>query len=145
MGMNIESRAKATLIMTTLLVVGLILGYLIATTTFPKLEKRIEDKFGKRAIGAMRQIYLFKSIIIMVNISLLFGLLAVYIYSFFRTSSSFLLGLSIFIGVLLIQSILSLPALHVFLSTLPNFGLIGVLQDIFETIALVILFYLSME
>jgi len=145
MGMNMEPRAKATLIMITLLVIGLTLGYLVAVSTFPKLEKRIEDKFSERAIGAIRQIYVFKNIIVMVNISLLFSLLVVYIHSFLRTSSSFLLGLSVFIGVLLVQSVLSLPVLYVVFATLPSFSLIGTLQDIFEMTALIILFYLSME
>lgn len=145
MKMEIDPKAKATIILVILLVVGLVLGSIIAATTFSKFEKKIEERLGRRAVGTIRQIYVFTSVINMINISLLSGLLAVYINSFLKTSSNFLLGLSIFIGVLLIQSILSLPVLHAIFAATLGFSLIEVLQNIFESIALIILFYLSME
>ena len=112
---------------------------------FPKIEKRIGEKFGEKIVGAAKQVFIFRSVIIMINTSLLFGLLIIYLYSFFRTSSSFLLGLSIFIGVLFVKSVLSMVALHTALSGVGAFSLMAALQNMFETIALVILFYLSME
>ena len=143
--MKINPTAKSTLIMVVLLLLGLIFGAIVANKTFSKIEKRIEEKYGRRVVEAVKQTYIFKTVIVAINIFLLLGLLALYISSFIKTSSNFMLGLSIFIGVLFIQSILSLPILHAALGAIPSFGLLGVLSNIFETIALVILFYLSME
>ncbi|HEB37255.1 MAG TPA: hypothetical protein ENI14_01140 [Thermoplasmatales archaeon] len=145
MDMRDNPTAKFTLIIVALLLAGLIFGAIIANKTFSKIEKRIEEKYGRRVVEAVKQTYIFKTVIVAINIFLLLGLLALYISSFIKTSSNFMLGLSIFIGVLFIQSILSLPILHAALGAIPSFGLLGVLSNIFETIALVILFYLSME
>ena len=145
MGMRDNPTAKFTLIIVALLLAGLIFGAIIANKTFSKIEKRIEEKYGRKVVEAVKQTYIFKTVIVAINIFLLLGLLALYISSFLKTSSNFMLGLSIFIGVLFIQSILSLPILHAALGAIPSFGLLGALSNIFETIALVILFYLSME
>lgn len=146
MKMDVDPKVKVTIILVVLLVAGLIVGSVISMITFPKIEKRMEGRFGRAAMLAVRQIYTFRNIIIMTNIILLMGLLVVYIKGFLKTSSSFMLGLSIFVGVLFIQTILSIPILHFILSPeIPVFGLLDLLQNIFETIALIILFYLSME
>ena len=143
--MKINPTAKSTLIMVVLLLVGLIFGAIVANKTFSKIEKRMEEKYGKRITEAAKQMYIFRTVIVAINIFLLLGLLALYVNSFLKTSSNFMLGLSIFVAVLLIQSILSLPILHATFGAIPSFSLVGALSNIFETIALVILFYLSME
>ena len=143
--MKINPTAKSTLIMVVLLLVGLIFGAIVANKTFSKIEKRMEEKYGKRITEAAKQMYIFRTVIVAINIFLLLGLLALYVNSFLKTSSNFMLGLSIFVAVLFIQSILSLPILHAAFGAIPSFSLVGTLSNIFETIALVILFYLSME
>ena len=145
MSMKINPTAKSTLIMVVLLLVGLIFGAIVANKTFSKIEKRMEEKYGKRITEAAKQMYIFRTVIVAINIFLLLGLLALYVNSFLKTSSNFMLGLSIFVAVLFIQSILSLPILHAAFGAIPSFSLVGALSNIFETIALVILFYLSME
>ena len=143
--MKINPTAKSTLIMVVLLLVGLIFGAIVANKTFSKIEKRMEEKYGKRITEAAKQMYIFRTVIVAINIFLLLGLLALYVNSFLKTSSNFMLGLSIFVAVLFIQSILSLPILHAAFGAIPSFSLVSALSNIFETIALVILFYLSME
>jgi hypothetical protein len=81
-----------------------------------------------------------------INIFLLIGLLWVYGNTYAHTKSNFMLGLIFFIGVLLIQSIFSLPILHVFFGySTYGLGPFGFLPNLFETFALIILLLLSME
>lgn len=68
---------------------------------------------------------------IVANLALLFILLIIYMQNFRKTKSFFMLGLSFFVGVLLLQKIL-----FYYLPTLPQF---------FETMALSILLMLSLD
>ena len=143
--MRIDPTTRATLLILSLLILGLLLGYAIASLSFSKLEKRLEESKGEKVARIARQIYIVKMVIIAMNIFLLLGLLIIYIRSFIKTSSSFMLGLSIFIGVMLAKSLISLPILGITLGIPSGFSMLGVLPNIFETLALIILFYLSME
>lgn len=143
--MRIDPTTRATLLILSLLILGLLLGYAIASFSFSKLEKRLEESKGEKVARIARQIYIVKMVIIAMNIFLLLGLLIIYIRSFIKTSSSFMLGLSIFIGVMLAKSLISLPILGITLGIPSGFNMLGVLSNIFETLALIILFYLSME
>ena len=143
--MRIDPTTRATLLILSLLILGLLLGYAIASLSFSKLEKRLEESKGEKVARIARQIYIVKMVIIAMNIFLLLGLLIIYIRSFIKTSSSFMLGLSIFIGVMLAKSLISLPILGITLGIPSGFSMLGVLSNIFETLALIILFYLSME
>ena len=66
-----------------------------------------------------------------VNILLLFALLVIYLISFHKTKSYFTLGLSFFIGVLLMQRFM--------------FFFFPLVPQLFETLALVILLILSLD
>jgi len=143
--MRIDPTTRATLLILSLLILGLLLGYAIASFSFSKLEKRLEESKGEKVARIARQIYIVKMVIIAMNIFLLLGLLIIYLRSFIKTSSSFMLGLSIFIGVMLAKSLISLPILGITLGIPSGFNMLGVLSNIFETLALIILFYLSME
>lgn len=143
--MRIDPTTRATLLILSLLILGLLLGYAIASFSFSKLEKRLEESKGEKVARIARQIYIVKMVIIAMNIFLLLGLLIIYLRSFIKTSSSFMLGLSIFIGVMLAKSLISLPILGITLGIPSGFSMLGVLPNIFETLALIILFYLSME
>ncbi|HID25073.1 MAG TPA: hypothetical protein EYP23_01220 [Thermoplasmata archaeon] len=90
--------------------------------------------------------YTLATVIICMNLMLLLGLLGAYIQSYRETKSSFLLGLTMFLSVLVVQSILSLPIIHVSVGIiLYQSNLFTILPNLFEMIALIILFYLSME
>ena len=90
--------------------------------------------------------YVLGTVIVCMNMFLLLGLLGSYISSFRRTKSSFLLGLVLFLGVLFMKSLLSLPFISILLgNSLYQSGIFSILPNMFETIALIILFYLSME
>lgn len=66
-----------------------------------------------------------------INIILLFSLLVIYLISFHKTKSYFTLGLSFFIGVLLMQRFM--------------FFFFPLVPQLFETLALAILLVLSLE
>lgn len=76
----------------------------------------------------LRLVYLISMIL---NMLLLLALLIIYLHSFRKTKSYFTLGLSFFIGVLLMQRMLFL-----FFPLIPQ---------LFETLALAILIVLSLE
>ena len=147
-----DPKIKAIGIIFLLVVIGLILGVVISQLSISYASDKLSERYGElnqriqMLINAFKDMYILATSIICINILLLLGLLGIYVDSFRKTKSSFLFGLLLFIGVLFIQSVLSLPILQ---STL-GFGgydmsLIGVLPNLFETIALVILLYLSME
>jgi len=85
----------------------------------------LKEKLGS---SFLRLVYLVS---VVLNMILLLALLIIYLNSFRKTKSSFTLGLSFFIGVLLMQRILFL-----FFPLIPQ---------LFETLALAILFVLSLE
>ena len=142
---------KGFALVALLIVIGIVLGLVLSTVSL-SLAKEQAERRGWRP-PADKQLptefvfrYYTASIIITINIMLLVGLLGVYLQTYAATKSSFMLGLMFFIGVLLIQSILSLPLLHtLFGYTFFGLGPFGILPGFFETIALVILIILSME
>jgi hypothetical protein len=70
-------------------------------------------------------------------------LLGYYVDSFRKTKSNFMLGLILFLGVLFLQALLSLPPLQLALGqSVFDIGIFNILPNLFETIALIILFYL---
>ena len=85
----------------------------------------LKEKLGS---SFLRLVYLIS---VVLNMILLLALLIIYLHSFRKTKSYFTLGLSFFIGVLLMQRILFL-----FFPLIPQ---------LFETLALAILLVLSLE
>ena len=147
---RMDPKAKAVVILFVLLVVGAIVGLAISKVSLTYARQRAQGRYGgewaQRVVQVFADMYTLGTIIICMNLLLLLGLLGSYIESFRKTKSSFLLGLILFIGVLFVQSLLSLPIISVSLGY-PSyqFGLFSILPNMFETIALIILFYLSME
>jgi competence protein ComGC len=147
---EINPKTKAIGMIIVLLVVGLIVGLIISTASVTYASTRIQQS-GRQNLqrwfnAQQPDMYKLGTSIICMNIFLLLGLLSVYIRVFQTTKSSFMLGLLLFIGVLFVQSILSLPILHAALGFIDyDIGLLGILANMFETLALVILLYLSME
>jgi hypothetical protein len=150
---EMDPKTKAIAIIIVLLCVGLIVGGVISKISIDYAERTILEKWGEditprvqRLIDALKDMYTLGTIIICTNIFLLLGLLFIYGNTLRKTKSSFIFGLLLFIGILFIQSIISLPILHATLGYLwYSVSLFGVLPNMFETIALIILLYLSME
>lgn len=107
---------------------------------------------------AFRFNFTLDTIIICMNIALLLGLLFAYRKDYKQTQSPFLLGLTIFLLVLFVQSVLSLPILNMLVSIIEigrqgalnifltyKSSIFGIISHFFETMALMILFYLSRE
>ena len=143
-GKEIDPKAKAIAVIILLLVLGMIVGLAISKVSIDYARRKYQDQESyQRLINLIATVYTLSTSIICMNIFLLLGLLRIYIQLFRSTKSGFLLGLSLFIGVLLIQSFLSLPLFPAALGE--SLSLYGILPNMFETIALIILLYLSME
>ena len=148
--MNENGKTKALAMVVILLIVGAIIGFTLSYVSFKKGKEQLEKYRGEKVGGRIVRIFAFRyltsMIIISINIFLLLGLLWVYMNTYAKTKSSFMLGLIFFIGVLLIQSLLSLPILHALFGYTPyGLGPFGVLPHLFETLALIILLILSLE
>lgn len=157
---KIDPKAKALAVLFLLLVIGVIIGLIISAVTLSSVEKRIDkriENLGKNVrqviIEQIKQswrhfseMYALVTVIICMNLALLSGLLFNYYKTFRETYSNFIIGLILFLGVLFVQSLISLPVIQYwFGQNITNLGLINVLPNLFESIALIILFYLSSE
>jgi hypothetical protein len=153
-------QTKAILSLFTILIIGSIIGLIVAFTSLGMVQHRVGDSQEIRIIwGSFRTNFTIDTIIICMNLSLLLGLILSYKRDFKRTQSPFLLGLLLFLSVLFIQSLLSLPILNLILSLISSgaregfiyillgyrSAIFGILSHFFETVALIILYYLSRE
>lgn len=157
---KMDPKAKAMLILFLLLVIGVIVGIIISVIGLRIIESQISNRINdltgnsrnwvyqqvRQNFARFSQIYTLVTIVICMNIMMLLGLLHSYIKSFKETYSNFIMGLVIFLSVLFIQSFLSLPIVQHFIGqTISDLGVVNVLPNLFETIALIILFYLGNE
>ncbi|RLF26822.1 MAG: hypothetical protein DRN01_03880 [Thermoplasmata archaeon] len=145
-------KEKMLAVLLILLILGVVMGAILSKASLSYVERqarrqgRLDSSIVRGVWNAFVGMYTLGTIIICMNLMLLLGLLGAYIQSYRRTKSSFLLGLIMFLGVLVAQSLLSLPILHVSVGTvLYRSNIFTILPNLFETIALIILFYLSME
>ncbi|HDS59713.1 MAG TPA: hypothetical protein ENN54_05425 [Thermoplasmatales archaeon] len=145
-----KNTAKAFALIVALIILGTIVGLALAYGTVAVEEREVQRRGPwPREEPVPRSVvlrYLASSVVITVNVFLLIGLLYIYMKTYTQTRSSFMLGLIFFIGVLLIQSVLSLPPIHaLFGYTMYGLGPFGLLPHLFESLALIILIVLSME
>ena len=151
--MGENSKTKFVVYLFLLLMVGTIVGAAMASYAFEKGKEQVEKRWGgPKPPDPLRDNRDFtfnfwgSIIFISINLFLLIGLLGIYVSTYWKTQSSFMLGLILFISVLAIQSFLSLPLLHtLFGFTSFGLGFFGVLPHMFETFALIILFLLSAD
>jgi hypothetical protein len=144
---GMDPKGKALVLLLVLLIVGAVIGIAISIISLNVARGRIGLNEAQRAVWRVfADNYMLGTIIISINLTLLLGLLWSYFQSYRRTKSNFLLGLVLFIGVLVLQTLLNLPLISIILgnSTYQS-GIFTILPNMFETIALIILFYLSME
>ena len=139
---KIDPKTKAIAIIIILLIVGMFVGLVISRASMNYAREQNQDA-NQRVLNLIGTLYALSMSILCINIALLSGLFWIYVDSFRRTKSSFMLGLLLFIGVLFVQSILSLILFPISLGE--NLSLYGILPNMFETLALIILLYLSME
>jgi hypothetical protein len=141
------------------LIIGAIIGLFVSFVSLAILQNRAGsiDEISP-FWDSFRLNFTIDTIIICMNISLLSGLLFNYKKDYKNTKSPFLLGLVLFLLVLLVQSLLSLPILNLVVSIIEigrqgavnifltyKSSIFGILSHFFETVALIILFYLSRE
>jgi cytochrome bd-type quinol oxidase subunit 2 len=163
---NLSPRVKSLILILSLLILGLIIGIIISTISSPYVLEQIEGRPSKipefelteEIKSQIVSSYSIITIILSINITILFGLLYSYIKTYRRTKSRYLVGFSIFIGVLLAKSTAfltaSTPLLSEYIRAAPGFtgvirgsifGPFAIYFTIFEIIAMCILLYLSTE
>lgn len=155
-----DPKTKAIMMLFVFLVIGVIVGLILSFGSLSILHRRIGGIEQYQSIWAgFSTNFIFETIFISINLSLIAGLLWGYKKDFKNTQSPFLLGLIVFLLILFIQSLLSLPILNILISIMsigPRLGIYNILltyqsaifsiiANFFETIALVILFHLSNE
>ena len=155
-----DPKTKAIMMLFVFLVIGVIVGLILSFGSLSIIHRRIGGIEQYQSIwNAFSTNFIFETIFISINLSLIAGLLWSYTKDFKNTQSPFLLGLIVFLLVLFIQSLLSLPILNILISIMsigPRQGIYNILltyqsaifsiiANFFETIALVILFHLSNE
>ena len=157
---KMDPKAKAIAVLFLLLVIGVIIGLVVSVIGLRIIDRQITERLNDIVENSkpwivtqiqqnwkrFAEMYTMVTIVICMNLTLLGGLLKTYAKSFKETSSTFLMGLVLFLGVLFVQSLLSLPIIqHSVGQTISDIGLFNVLPNLFETLALIILFYLSSE
>lgn len=150
---------QVLIILFAFLIIGAIIGLFVSFGSLAILQNRAGsiDEISP-FWESFRSNFTIDTIIICMNLSLLAGLLYTYKKDYKKTKSPFLLGLVLFLLVLFVQSLLSLPILNLIVSIVEigrqgalnifltyKSSIFGILSHFFETVALIILFYLSKE
>lgn len=158
----ISQKSKSLIVISSLIFIGIIVGLIFATIGMNSIIEAIQQ--AEYNITDMQErrfslIYTTSMIINCVDLILLIGILWIYLDSYRKTKSSFMLGLTFFIGVLFTRSLVSLVTIHSlfieYVRAIPiltkafviggGFGTFSFFLNIFEIIAISILLYLSMD
>jgi hypothetical protein len=165
---NMSPKIKSIIFIIILIIIGFIIGQIIGFLSGSYLIEEIESQANQPGrpvfeltIDQKNEIitgYTIIATILSINITLLFGLIYIFISSYLKIKSRYLIGFMIFVGVFLIKSISNLVALTPLISepikAAPlvisplfrgNFGPFASYFNIFEIIAICILIYLSRE
>jgi hypothetical protein len=159
---TISPKAKRLIVIASLIFIGIIIGLIFSTIGFNFIKDAIQQS-GYQATDVQERrfslLYTASMIINCVDIILLIGILWIYLDSYRKTKSSFMLGLTFFIGVLFTRSLVTLITIHSlfieYVRAIPlltktfviggGFGTFSFFLNIFEIIAIFILLYLSMD
>lgn len=155
-----DIQMKTLLMLFILLVAGTIIGIIVSIISLSVLYEKVGQ--SERIVNIWSSFstnFTIETIIVCINLAFLIGLLWSYRKDFKKTKSPFILGLILFFLVLLIQSLLSLPLLNLLTSVITigirqgffyillgyQSAIFSIISNFFETIALIILFYISMR
>jgi chromate transport protein ChrA len=144
---HMNKSARNWLIIITIIVVAL-LAALWATTTvwFPRYPWGPRERPPLDILGDIELFYTVKTVLSTVNVTLLVILLLTYFSIYRKTRSEFTIGLMIFSAVFLLNVVASNPLVIRAFGFLPfGLGPFAMLPDIFTSIALAVLLYLSIK
>jgi len=112
----------------------------------PVFEPRPFPRDRHSFIGDFELYYIANSVISSVNIALVIALLATYVSLYRKTRSEFVIGLILFALVLLLYTLVSNPIMQ-FVFGFRAFGLgpFAMLPDLFASVALGVLLYLTLK
>jgi hypothetical protein len=147
MNHRMNRTARNLLILATLLLVA-VLAWLWATSTFwfpfSPWERRMPPP--QNIPGDIEFFYTAKTVVSTLNVTLLVFLLLIYISIYSKTRSEFTIGLIIFSLILLLNALASNPFVVWFFGFRPfGLGPFALLPDLFTTVALIVLLYLSIK
>ena len=163
---NISPRTRSILFIIILIIIGFIIGQIIGNISGSYLIEQIESRGGpqpkfdltNQQINQIKRGYTIITTILCINITLLIGLIYVYINTYLKIRSRYLIGFVLFVGVFLIKSRANLIALTPLISEpikaaplaiSPLFrglyGPFGSYLTVLEILAICILIYLSRE
>jgi hypothetical protein len=164
---KMNPKIRSILFIIILIIIGFIIGQIIGTISGSYLIEQIEGRefnypprfeLSSEQIRQIRRGYTIITTILSIDIVLLIGLIYVYLNTFLKIRSRYLIGFVIFVGVFLIKSLSNLIALTPLISepvraaplAIPPlfkgiYGPFGSYFIIFEIIAICILIYLSRE
>ena len=128
-------------------IVSVILGLILSTILLENFTG-VEFPFPIPAeyLPALRVMMTLKTVISFVNMALIFLMLGIYIDLYRKIKTNFTAGLLLLIVVLLMNAMASNPLIFLRFEgalIIPGFG--SFIPDLFSTIALTVLFYLSLE
>ena len=119
--------------------IGLIIAVMVVVGIFA-------DFMATRNIGDIEQFYRVKTILSTINATLLISLLVTYVSMYKKLNSEFTIGLIVFSLILLLYALTSNPLLQwLFGFRAVGLGPFAMLPDLFATLALAVLFYLTMK
>ena len=159
---TISPKMKGLIVIASCIFIGIIAGIIFSTVGFNAIKDAIQQSGYETTVTQERRfslLYTISMIINCVDIILLIGILWIYLDSYRKTKSSFMLGLTFFIGVLFTRSLVTLITIHSlfleYVRAIPlltktfviggGFGTFSFFLNIFEIIAISILLYLSMD
>lgn len=148
MASHMSSKIRISVIIVLIVVVGVLsaLWAMNFEPGFPILEPRPFPPNRHSLIGDFQLYYLVKTVLSSVNITLVSILLATYVSLYRKMRSEFLVGLILFTLIFLLYALVSNPIVQ-FIFGFSAFGLgpFAMLPDLFASIALGVLLYLTLK
>ena len=129
------------------IIAAVIIGLLLSTVVVSFITgSEFPIPIPPEFIPALEFMLTLKTVVSFVNVTLIFLMLAIYIDLYRKIRTNFTAGLLLLIVVLLLNALTSTPALFFrFEGALFTPGIGFLIPDLFTTIALTVLFYLSLE
>ena len=144
---HMNKSVRNLLILGTLIVVA-ILAVLWATSIvwFPRYPWGPRPRPPEDIRGDIEFFYTVQTVVSTINVTLSIFLLLMYTSIYLKTRSEFTIGLTIFSAVLLLQSLVSIPLVHMAFGFYAfGLGPFAMLPDLFTCLALTVLLYLTFE